>query len=108
MRNAVFDNDMCVERQIEEACTKLEDNVDSFVIDARAHTPSRRDPLWEVPVSEWSEDVPRTGQQMMLLQVKAFLQSLLQRFKAANGTPISSFSIVIVEIVTRLASRMMQ
>lgn len=96
LHTALLDDDMRVERQVDEAFTLLEGNVNSFIIDARAHTPSRRDPLWEVPVSEWSEDIPRTGQQMMLLQVRSFLRSQLHKSKTANGTTASPFSIFII------------
>lgn len=95
LHNAVLD-DMHIERHIDEAFAHLEGNVNLFAIDTRAHTPSRRDPLWEVPISEWCEDIPRTSLQMMLLQVKTFLRSMVRKSQAASGAPISPFSIVII------------
>lgn len=94
MRSAVLDSDMRIENHVKEAFNQLDGNVDFFLIDARDHTPSRRDPLWDVPVSEWCEDIPRTGQQMILLQVKSFLQCV--KSKATREQSIAPLSIVII------------
>ncbi|CAK7207175.1 hypothetical protein SEUCBS139899_009983 [Sporothrix eucalyptigena] len=82
--------------QVKSAFGSLSDNVSLFVIDTRDLEPSGRDPIWEVPLSEWNQHKTsmQVVQQRTLLQVKLLLQHQLALTKA--GTALKPFLLVIV------------
>ncbi|CAK7234800.1 hypothetical protein SBRCBS47491_009071 [Sporothrix bragantina] len=82
--------------QVRSAFGSLGDSVGLFVIDARDLEPSGRDPIWEVPLSEWNQHKTSTQvvQQRTLLQVKLLLQHQLALTKA--GASLKPFLLVIV------------
>ncbi|CAK7234932.1 hypothetical protein SCUCBS95973_009100 [Sporothrix curviconia] len=81
---------------IQSASKALADAVDLFIIDARDLEPCGSDPIWEVPLSEWSLqlDANRVTQQRTLSQAKVLLQHLLTLSNSVKKP--GPFSLVIV------------
>lgn len=60
--------------QVDTLFTTLENRVDLFIIDARTHAPSGKDPIWKIPLNEWENDTSRVALRKVLCQAKSFLQ----------------------------------
>lgn len=102
------DNVSEVHAQIEAASNALNNHIDILVIDARCHEPYGKDPIWDVPLSEWNQhhDAARIRQHKFLFEVKAFLQH--QHQKLQNGKSLQPFAIVIIGYRTSFDSTLDQ
>lgn len=60
--------------QVDALFTTLGNRVDLFIIDARTHASFSKDPIWEIPLSQWTDDTSRVALCKLLCQVKSFLQ----------------------------------
>lgn len=76
--------------QIDSAVGSLHGSVDHFLIDARSQLHATKDPIWEVPLSEWDQDDGLyNARRSVLGQVKSFLQ---HRIKNARKGPSDSLA----------------
>ena len=84
--------------QIDSAIEALNGRVDHFIIDARSQVQATKDPIWEVPLSQWDQDdALYNARQSLLSQVKSFLQYQIQNApKAQRDTLASPFTIQII------------
>jgi peptidoglycan/xylan/chitin deacetylase (PgdA/CDA1 family) len=91
------DNLAEIDAKVNSAIDSLNNSVDIFVIDAISHEPYGKDPIWEVPLSQWGrQDDTLCSQQRMLLQVKSFLQHQARKLQAQGNASLSPFSIVFL------------
>ncbi|KAH8897154.1 glycoside hydrolase/deacetylase [Thozetella sp. PMI_491] len=95
-RMAALHGELTIHAQIGTALRTLDNKVDLHVVDMRTCEPCGRDPIWEVPISEWNQqiDAGLMCQQKMLLQVKSFLQHRYQLHKSNGLFP--PFAIVVL------------
>ncbi|OKL61120.1 hypothetical protein UA08_03096 [Talaromyces atroroseus] len=92
-------NDLAeITREVGSAFVALNDEIDVFVIDSRSHAPYGKDPIWEVPLSEWDlKDNAQPALRGVLSSIKSFLQHQVQKSKSQEGAAtLKPFSIVIL------------
>ncbi|EUC35665.1 hypothetical protein COCCADRAFT_24476 [Bipolaris zeicola 26-R-13] len=90
------DNSTEITSRIDGAFTAISGSADLVVVDARDHEHCGRDPIWEVPLTEWDKhhDAAQINQRRALSQIKAILQSQFKRSK--DGNSIGPFSMIIL------------
>lgn len=84
--------------QIDSAIGVLHGTVDHFIIDARSQAQATKDPIWEVPLSQWDQDdALYIARQSLLSQVKSLLQHRIQNaLKEQSHTLANPFTIQII------------
>lgn len=85
-------------RQIDSAVELLGGKVDYFLIDTSNQAQVAKDPIWEVPLSEWDQDDGFYNlRQSLLGKIKAFLQRQIRSAPRVGGHGLANpFSIYII------------